>query len=165
MMKLSNQSKFYYFRSNIMSLLNLKYLAPGRFLKFAVVGASGTVINLVVLYTSQEFILKNISTTNLRLKLSLSMAIFLSTINNYIWNRFWTWKDRKKEKWRGFLIQMVQYFLSCGLAISVQYIATIILSTYINYLLSNIISIVISAILVYLINDKWTFTTNSNMQI
>jgi len=128
-----------------------------RFVKFGVVGASGTVVNLITLYVNQEIFFKNIHPMETRLMLSLSGAIFLATMNNYLWNRWWTWKDRKGGGRYGFFTQMGQYYLACILAIFLQYIFTILLSRLIHYLVANIIAIIIAAILVYVINDMWTF--------
>ena len=128
-----------------------------RFIKFGLVGASGTVVNLVMLYINQEFLFKHIYPMERRLMLSLSGAIFLATMNNYLWNRWWTWKDRKGVGRFVFFTQMGQYYLACVLAIVLQYIFTLLLSRIIYYLVANIIAIVLAAILVYVINDMWTF--------
>jgi len=128
-----------------------------RFIKFGVVGASGTVVNLFMLYVNQEYLFKNIYPMERRLMLSLSGAIFLATMNNYLWNRWWTWKDRKEAGRLGFFTQMGQYYLACILAIVLQYLFTILLSRIIYYLVANIIAIILAAILVYVINDMWTF--------
>ena len=65
-----------------------------RFMKFATVGASGVVVNLAVLYVCQEFLFAFIQAPGIRLNVSLAVAIFVATINNFYWNRFWTWNDR-----------------------------------------------------------------------
>ena len=128
-----------------------------RFFKFATVGFSGTIINLVALYINQVVLLRDIQPAELRLKLSLGGAIFLATVNNYLWNRLWTWSDRKSKNVHGFFVQMGQYFLACGLAIGLQYIFTILLAGITHYLIANIIAIVLAAVFVYIINDIWTF--------
>lgn len=128
-----------------------------RFFKFGTVGASGTVVNLAVLYINQEILLKNIYPLQTRLKLSLAGAIFLATMNNYFWNRLWTWRDRKGKTRYGFFIQMGQYFLACGFAISLQYFLTMLFSRITHYLVANIIGIILAAILAYIMNDIWTF--------
>lgn len=128
-----------------------------RFIKFGVVGFSGTLVNLGVLYVCQSILFKNIHPPDKRLHISLSIAIFLATLNNYLWNRWWTWGDRKRAEKRGFFIQMGQYYLSCGVAIFIQYLLTTLLAKFTHYLLANMIAIVLSAIFVYIINDIWTF--------
>jgi len=133
-----------------------------RFVKFSIVGLSGMMINLVVLYISQEVLFKNINSERLRLNLSLGLAIFLATINNYLWNRKWTWLDRKGKTKYGFFPQMGQYFIACGLAIGLQFAFTLLLAQFMHYLIANIISIVLAAVLNYLLNDIWTFSIRKN---
>ncbi|NBX56058.1 MAG: hypothetical protein EBT70_13540 [Betaproteobacteria bacterium] len=65
-----------------------------RYARFAVVGASGTVVNMVVLYLLQEWLLRGIEPPQQRLYLSLAGAIALATVNNFCWNSGWTWSDR-----------------------------------------------------------------------
>ena len=129
-----------------------------RFVKFSIVGFSGIIINLVALYVSREILFQEIRPEVVRLNLSLGLAIFLATINNYIWNRTWTWFDRKGKTKHGFFLQMGQYFIACGLAIGLQFVITLLLAEFIHYLIANIISIVFAAIINYLLNDIWTFS-------
>lgn len=129
-----------------------------RFIKFGTVGFSGTIINIAVLYVCQSMLLRNIYPVEKRLHISLSIAIFLATLNNYLWNRWWTWGDRKRTTTLGFFTQMGQYYLACGIAIFFQYLLTTLLSRITHYLLANIISIVLAAIFVYVLNDLWTFS-------
>lgn len=129
-----------------------------RFVKFSVVGLSGMIVNLAALYVGQEVLFRDMSSDTTRLNLSLALAIFLATINNYLWNRTWTWMDRKGKTKYGFFPQMGQYFIACGLAIGFQFGFTILLAQFVHYLLANIIAIVLAAVLNYLINDVWTFS-------
>ena len=129
-----------------------------RFVKFGIVGCSGIIINLVVLYFGQEILFQEVCSETVRLNLSLGLAIFLATINNYFWNRTWTWFDRKGKTKYGFFPQMGQYFIACGLAIGLQFAFTLLLAEFIHYLIANIISIVLAAIINYLLNDIWTFS-------
>ena len=130
-----------------------------RFVKFSIVGLSGMIINLVALYINREVLFKNIDPEWIRLNLSLGLAIFFATINNYLWNRKWTWLDRKGKTKYGFFPQMGQYFIACGLAIGLQFVFTLLLAQFMHYLIANIISIVLAAVLNYLLNDIWTFAT------
>ncbi len=136
-----------------------------RFSKFGVVGLSGMVVNLVVLYIAQEFLFKDILPGVLRLNLSLGLAIFIATINNFFWNRIWTWRDRKGKTRYGFLIQMGQYFVACGLAIGIQFGFTLLLAQFVYYLIANVISIVLAAVLNYLLNDIWTFSIRRSKRL
>lgn len=148
-----------------MNIIDKIYLVPligpiikHRFLKFGTVGFSGTIVNLIVLYINQEFLFKDICPPEKRLYISLSGAIFVATIHNFLWNRRWTWGDRRGKTRHGFFVQMGQYFLACSLAIVLQFIFTTLFSKFIHYLIANILSIILAAILVYILNDIWTFS-------
>jgi putative flippase GtrA len=145
------------FLQNIKHLPVIGLLFQVRFIKFGVVGFSGTLVNMGVLYVCQSILFKHVLSPQKRLHISLSIAIFLATLNNYLWNRWWTWRDRKRSELAGFFVQMVQYYLSCGVAIIIQYLVTTVLAEFIHYLIANMVAIVISAVFVYLINDIWTF--------
>ena len=129
-----------------------------RFSKFGTVGLFGTAVNLIVLFIGQEIIFKDIRPTETRLHLSLGLAILLATINNYLWNRNWTWGDRKGTAGYGFFLQMGQYFVACGLAIAIQFGFTVLLAQYVHYMIANIFAIIIAAVFNYLLNDTWTFS-------
>jgi len=129
-----------------------------RFIKFGTIGFSGTLVNLTVLFINQEFLFRDIFPVERRLHLSLGGAIFVATFSNYLWNRQWTWSDRKGKTKYGFFIQMGQYFFASSIAISVQYIFTILLARLTHYLMANMVSIIIAAIFTYIVNDIWTFS-------
>ena len=131
-----------------------------RFLKFGTVGLAGTAVNLAMLFLGQEVFFVWIRPMGARLKVSLAFAIFLSTLHNYLWNRSWTWKERRRPTRAGFFIQMAQYFLACGLAIGLQYLFTLALAVFIHYLAANVTAIVLAAAVTYLLNDLWTFAKN-----
>jgi putative flippase GtrA len=135
----------------------VKRILEHRFIKFGTVGFSGTIINLTMLYLNQEYLLRAIDPPETRLHLSLSVAIFVATLSNYLWNRWWTWKDRRGKTRQGFWGQMAQYFAASAVAILIQYALTILLSHYIQYLFANVLAIIVAAVLTYLVNDIWTF--------
>ena len=61
----------------------LAWLFKKRFIKFGTVGASGVVVNLGVLYLGQEFLFTAIQSHDMRLNVSLGLAIFCATVNNF----------------------------------------------------------------------------------
>lgn len=141
----------------------VEYVISHRFVKFGTVGFSGTIVNLTMLYINQEILFKNVFPLERRLHLSLLVAIFLATINNYLWNRIWTWKDRKGKTEYCILIQMGQYFLACGLAIGLQYLFTMLFARIIHYLIANIMAIIVAAVFTYILNDIWTFAAKKSI--
>jgi dolichol-phosphate mannosyltransferase len=135
----------------------LRTVVGYRFVKFGVVGFSGTLVNLAVLYICQEFFLVSVHPETRRLSYSLAAAIFLATINNFLWNRFWTWADRKGKTKHGFFVQMGQYFTASWLSIALQFAITKLAAQFTHYMAANVMAIVLAAVVTYLLNDVWTF--------
>ncbi len=138
----------------------LRRIATPRFLKFGLVGASGVLVNQGVLYLAQAHVLHvtHVKTHAdwLLLNAALLLAIFLATLNNFIWNRAWTWADRERHE-KGWLAQFGQYALACWLAIVLQMLLTNALARHFEILIANLISIALTSVLNFLLNDAWTF--------
>ena len=132
-----------------------------RFLKFGTVGVSGIVVNQGVLYVAQEYIFHVSHVPGevnwVGLNLSLGLAIFFATLNNFFWNRLWTWADRQQLYHRPWLLQFGQYTLSCGVSIALQVLFTNLMAPHVYYLIANFIAIVFTSVLNFLLNDIWTF--------
>lgn len=128
-----------------------------RFIKFGTVGFSGMIVNLAILYFSQEHIFHKIEPAGARLNFSLALAIFCATINNFIWNRIWTWGERKEIIQKALLLQLGQYFVACWFSILCQFIITRIMVQFTHYLVANSVAIILSAVINYFLNDIWTF--------
>ena len=132
-------------------------ILTARFLKFGVVGASGTLVNLGVLFLGQEYFFTFIHQVYLRLNVSLALAICLATVNNFLWNRTWTWLDRKQQFGKSVFVQFSQYALACWFSIGMQFVVTNVLSVYLTYLIANVIAISLASIVSFVANDWWTF--------
>ena len=150
--------------------LLLEWLKGFRYIKFGLVGASGTVVNMAVLYLAQEHLFAAIAAPRSRLYASLALAIAVATINNFSWNRLWTWADRLHDaalharpgpaRQTGvsvFLGQFGRYAVASWFGIALQYGLTLWLSHTLHYLLANVIAIVIASVSNFLANDRWTF--------
>ncbi|MGC2166989.1 MAG: GtrA family protein [Gallionella sp.] len=131
-----------------------------RFIKFGTVGASGVLVNLGVLYVCQEFFFKSIASHDMRLNVSLAAAIFFATLNNFYWNRAWTWSDRTRHPDRHLLLHFGQYALAVWVGIAVQVVLTKLLVVYLHYLLANALAIVIASVFNFLVNNFWTFRSH-----
>jgi putative flippase GtrA len=147
------------FAENLVSRLppRLQPMARWRFIKFGMVGASGTVINVAVLYMAQEFLLVGIADFRTRLNFSIAMAITLATINNFYWNRRLTWRDRRHQMHRSALMLFLRYVMAAGLAIVVQSLLTKWLSLHLHYIVANLVSIVLASVCSFVANDRMTF--------
>src|SRR5258708_4148907 len=66
-----------------------------RFLKFAVVGTIGAVLDFGILYILQATILPPHTTLNVVIATTIS---FLTAVcSNFIWNRYWTYPDSRSR--------------------------------------------------------------------
>lgn len=138
-----------------------------RYIKFGIVGASGTVVNLAVLHVGHEYLFNHIEATYNKPYLSLALAITLATLNNFTWNRLWTWSDRVKAleqetspgpvSLRLLVTEFGQYVTASAFGSGLQYVLTLLLSNTMDYRLANIIAIIAASVSNFLANDRWTF--------
>ena len=136
----------------------LQLMARLRFVKFGVVGASGTVINIAVLYACQEFLLLHIADFHARLNYSIGIAITLATISNFYFNRRLTWRDRQVEASPPVLVLFFKYVAAAGVSIAIQSVMTKTLSLYLHYILANLVAIGLSSVFNFVANDRLTFS-------
>lgn len=131
-----------------------------RFIKFGTVGASGVVVNLSVLYICQEYLFVAISSPDMRLNVSLTIAIFCATVNNFFWNRRWTWSDRTHHRDKHLILHFGQYALACWVGIVVQVILTKLFVIFVYYLIANAAAILLASVFNFLVNNFWTFRSH-----
>ncbi len=145
----------------------LRWIEQFRYIKFGIVGASGTVVNLAMLHLGHEYIFYAIESADKKPYFSLALAIAVATVNNFTWNRLWTWSDRVKAHANAgahkvsssphLLQEFGQYATASGFGSALQYGLTLLLSGSMDYRLANIVAIVIASVSNFLANDKWTF--------
>ena len=148
-------------------LWGLAWIERYRYLKFGIVGASGTVVNLTVLHFGHEYIFNSIEEAYQKPYISLAFAIFIATINNFTWNRLWTWSDRVKtleaEESQGRVSLQIlgkefsQYVTASAFGSGLQYVLTLLLSGSMDYRIANILAILAASVSNFLANDRWTF--------
>jgi dolichol-phosphate mannosyltransferase len=91
--------------------LRLSALSTQRFLRFALVGASGVLVDMAVL-----FLLSDPRSLGLGLTRSKIAAAELAIVNNFLWNDAWTFRDLIGEQ-RGFrhkLRRLLKFNAVCG---------------------------------------------------
>ncbi len=126
---------------------------PIRFLRFAIVGGSGVVVNMGILYILTEY-------AGLYYLLSSVIAIEVSIITNFLLNDIWTWGDKKHLTGSSFFIRMLKYNISSGAAAFVGNFLTLTVLTEIfglYYIISNLIGIAVGVLINFFLNDKWTY--------
>lgn len=86
-----------------------------RFLRFAIVGSIGAVIDFTTLNVLQSTILPPSGPNEtLYVRLATGTAFTLAVINNFIWNRYWTYPDSRS---RPIMLQIAQFFVVNATAI------------------------------------------------
>ncbi len=82
-----------------------------RFLKFAIVGAAGAVVDFAILIILQHTLLTPEGTAadiQGRVALATGIAFTTAVISNFIWNRYWTFPDSRS---RSLGRQLFQFFV------------------------------------------------------
>lgn len=148
------------------TLWALGLLERFRFIKFGIVGASGVVVNLSVLHLGHEYLFNHLEAAYNKPYFSLALAIALATLNNFTWNRLWTWADRVRALEAGepqpvslrlLGMEFGQYATASAFGSGLQYVLTLLLSGSMDYRVANIIAILAASVSNFLANDRWTF--------
>jgi len=145
----------------------LNTLAPAaarpvvRFVKFGMVGGSGVVVNVGLLHAFTAF-------AKMDYRIASILAIECAVVNNFLWNYFWTWKDRKTGSKRSFLYMLVKFHVSSGFTALIVNWGLLVLLTELlhvnyhipgvpNYHVSNLIGIGFGAVVNFFIGHFWVF--------
>ncbi len=141
-----------------------------RYVKFCFVGLSGFIVNAVILHLAKNYLFNTIQFKfyhiDLGLNLSMLLAIFISAINNFIFNSLWTWSDRYKlnvYSIEDILQKFLIYLGSSSLGIGIQLIfSNILIILGFHYLSSIFFAVVIASIFNFLFNHFITFKVKSS---
>jgi putative flippase GtrA len=77
-----------------------------RFLRFAVVGTVGAIIDFGTLFILQATILPpTLQSPDWNVAIAQTISFSLATLSNYIWNRYWTYPDSRSRAWHKQIIQ------------------------------------------------------------
>lgn len=137
-----------------MNAIKMVQLFPAiRFIKFGIVGALGVVINVGLLHVLTVYF-------KVDYKIGSIFAIEFAIINNFLWNFFWTWKDRKTESSNGLMVRFVRFHVSSGFtALFVNWGLLVLLTEalHLHYQLSNLIGIFFGALINFVLGHFWVF--------
>lgn len=125
------------------------------FLKFSVVGLSGLIVDFGLLILLAEVFQFNVLFAN---SLSFSAAV----VNNFIWNRLWTFPDRAARKYQ----QLGKFFLVSlvGLGLNIV-LMKILIDGGIWYLSAKLIITVIVVLWNFFANKYWTFRATQSFGV
>lgn len=118
--------------------------------KYYLVGASGILVNLGILFVLTEFV-------GLWYLLSSTIAIYVSITSNFLLNKAWTFRDTVAKQ-RGFLMYgkfIGVSLVGMGIQLGFNYLFVEKLSVY--YLLAALMSIAIASSVNFVLNRRLTF--------
>ncbi len=91
-----------------------------RFIKFALVGGSGVVVNLVVFQLCFLVLQSVIADVDWRHTVANLCGIVVSIFTNFLLNDGWTWGDREKGSLKDWNFRLMRYYATCSIAALVQ---------------------------------------------
>lgn len=138
--------------------LNVVWKNPSifEFIKFAVVGVIGTMVDFgTYAILTRVFDVYYITAT--------CISVFLAIINNFFLNKYWTFKkgqsgDTKKEYLKFFIVSVVNYFLNIGITwyIVEKTLSESLFGSYEDFF-AKVVAIGIVLFSNYFGNKYWTF--------
>jgi putative flippase GtrA len=119
-----------------------------QFVKFGIVGAIGTIVDITILVFLKEVVGLNVYVAN-------SFSFTLAVLNNYTLNSLWTFADQEKEHRR----QLLQFFIvsAVGLALSQALLFFFHDVMHLHYLIAKCLGILIVLFWNFFANRFWTF--------
>jgi len=113
---------------------------------------SGVLVNMGLLWLLTEL-------AGLFYLLSAAISIETSIISNFIFNNYFTFRDRRSSGVKSFFNRLVKFNLvslaGLGINMGVLWLLTEVFGLY--YLLSNLCGIVVATLWNYLVNTWWTW--------
>ena len=132
--------------------LTLGKLVSIQFLKYSIVGFVGVLVNQWGLWLG-------IQPLDLSKEYALILGIEMSIITNFIFNNYWTFREKSLRKTSDFLTGLAKFNFICFTGAGVNYGVALFLSTKlgIDIYLSNLIGIGVSTVWNYMINVRVTW--------
>jgi putative flippase GtrA len=142
-----------------------------RIIKFATVGASGTVVNLGFVWLGNSFLFKVLGEPH-QTWISYAMAIIVSIFSNYIFNYLWTWRDRRGQGIAYFFLHLLKYYLTSMGAAGLQFLIAngLIVMLFAGNVAvpvfwkmgASLVGIGTAGIVSFLVNHFWNFNVSVN---
>jgi len=121
------------------------------FIKYCIVGATGTFVDLAALYIFVEYF-------KLPVLLGATFSFFLAVVNNFLLNKLWTFKNKSLNYRKLFIKFLVVSLVGLGLTLTSMVFFVNILGLW--YMLAKILSSGIVLTWNFLGNKLWTFKSN-----
>jgi putative flippase GtrA len=126
----------------------------GRWLRFQVVGAAGTCVQLGSLFILRECLTVSVL-------LAAAIAVEISILHNFCWHRHWTWAHADARlRSKPVLWQLCEYNLTCCLVSmsSTVFLTYLFLRAFgVHYLLANLMAIAAVGVVNFLTGELFIF--------
>jgi len=134
----------------ILSRAGISHAKFAEFVKFAIVGGSGVLVNMGLFFILTRWLRMDITWAS-------PVAIEVSIISNFLLNNAWTF--RRRDTYVPFFRRLIRYHLVTGLAGLVNYAILLLLVRFIGLsdLLANLIGIIIGMFINFFLNSLWTW--------
>ena len=121
-----------------------------RFLKFAVVGGMGVVVNMGLFWVLNRAF-------DVDVRLAEIAAIVISIFTNFLLNNFWTWADHRGQA--PFFVRLGRYYLAASIAAVLNYgLFELFWAVFgLQHLVANGAAIGCSMLLNFVVQSRWTF--------
>jgi dolichol-phosphate mannosyltransferase len=130
-----------------------------RFAKFCLVGGSGVVVDMGVL-----FVLADPRGLGLGVTLSKVLAAETALANNFLWNELWTFRPEGNvpANHRGWPRRFLLFNLICSLGIGLAVLLLHFFHSWLgwNLYLSNLVTIILVSVWNYTLNIKFSWRNN-----
>ena len=118
--------------------------------KYYVVGGSGVLVNLGILYALTDF-------AGFWYTASQVIAISVSISSNFLFNRFWTFSDSIGDQKNSVMYVKFLIVSLIGMGIQLGITSALVESVGLYYMYAAGIGIAISGAINYVVNRRWTF--------
>jgi putative flippase GtrA len=118
-------------------------------IKFAFVGALGTIVNLSILYTLTELF-------NVYYIISETIAFLVSVLHNYILNKIWTFKENLHER---IFTKYFKYIMINLISLCINLTILFFLVEFYGfwYIFAEVVAISCAFLNNFIVNKFWTF--------
>jgi len=133
-------------------LLRLVTVQPDdlRILRFCLVGGSGVLVNMGVLWA--------LATRGIHYVMAGAAATVAATTWNFVLNDAFTWRDQRSRSLQTKADRYVRYWIVTGASSALQLLLLFLLTTAgVPYLLSNLIGVGTAAVWNFRLNNSWTW--------
>jgi dolichol-phosphate mannosyltransferase len=146
-------TRIYHLYARLLRNLGIKPEKMKEFMKFAVVGGSGVLVNMGCFFVFTRY-------AGIRIEFASPMAIEISILTNFFLNNAWTF--RKRDTRVGFAGRILRYHLVTAVAGLVNYFTLLLLAKVVGLhdLVSNLIGIILGTFINFFLNSLWTWRIN-----